>query len=550
MNFISHPAFRIAFYLVLIVSFSKCQAPKLEADTIITNAKIFQSDIAPFATTLIIKDGKILEIGEAGLKDKYTSGNILDMGGRVILPGFIDTHVHLMSGANNLLSVQLRDAKTQEEFINRIGEYAKTLPEGEWIIGGDWDHENWGGEWPQSQWIDSISMKNPVWINRLDGHMSLANSLAMELAGISKWEAVVGGEMVRDRRGKLTGLFRDNAMSKIEQSVPIPSREVEMKQLKNALTYLNSHGVTTVHDMGLLRNLELYEQARKDSMLSVRIYSFLPLGDVMAANEKRNTFIQDEFLKMGGLKGFVDGSLGSHTAAFFKPFTDSPADSGFFITPPKVLESSIRLADSLHFQLAIHAIGTKANHTILNIFETLDSSNKDRRLRIEHAQHLIPQDFNRFAELNVIPSMQPYHAIDDGRWAEKVIGPERAKGTYAFNSLLQAESKLAFGSDWFVAPAIPIMGIYAAVTRRTLDGAHPEGWVPSQKITLEEAIKCYTINGAYAGFDEMNKGSLETGKFADFVILSQDIFNIESYKIKEVQIDQTWVDGKMVFKRE
>jgi predicted amidohydrolase YtcJ len=257
----------------------------------------------------------------------------------------------------------------------------------------------------------------------------------------------------------------------------------------------------------------------------------------------------DKWVRIGNLKGFVDGSLGSHTAAFHKGFTDAPKDSGFYLTQPKELYSMIKSADSAGYQLMIHAIGDRAIGTLLNIFEQVKNENgvKDRRFRIEHAQHIAPADIPRFATLGVVASMQPYHAIDDGRWAEKVIGPERSKTTYAFKSLIDANTIVSFGSDWFVAPPTPLEGIYAATTRRTLDDKNPDGWVPEQKITVEQALKAYTLNAAYASFEENIKGSLAPGKLADFVVLEKDITNIDPTEIRNVKVIRTVVGGQTVF---
>jgi hypothetical protein len=296
-----------------------------------------------------------------------------------------------------------------------------------------------------------------------------------------------------------------------------------------------------------------FERAKNSGRLITRVYAGYPLSEWKALAEKIQTHGSgDAWLKFGGLKEFVDGSLGSHTAAFFDPFTDSPSDSGFFVTPSEVLYTRIKAADSAGLHVMTHAIGDKAIHTLLNLYERVAEENgtRDRRFRIEHAQHLHPEDIPRFAQLKVIPSMQPYHAIDDGRWAEKMIGYERCKTTYAFRSLLDAGALLAFGSDWFVAPPIPLEGIYAAITRSTLDGKNPDGWVPEQKISVEEALRAYTIHAAYASFEENIKGSLEPGKLADFVVLEKDITTIAPADLRQVIVLRTVVGGQVVWEKE
>ncbi|MDH5599154.1 MAG: amidohydrolase, partial [Cyclobacteriaceae bacterium] len=504
-------------YFVLIISFFGCKTNTPEnVDLLVINAEIWTgNDLQKSAEAMAITQGKIVRIGTMEeLADlKSSAGEIFDAQGAFITPGFIDSHVHFMMGGNNLSSVQLRDAKTKEEFIRRIKDFAASLEPGVWITGGDWDHENWGGELPDRNWIDSVTTDNPLWINRLDGHMSLANSLALSQSGIDDTiEDVEGGEVVRDGQ-RLTGVFKDNAAWYVDRHVPALSEQQLKENLTAAMNYVNSHGVTSVHDMGGWDDMALYRKMNEENSLTVRIYSIVPLRTWKKLQEEVVMNGRgDEWVQIGGLKGFVDGSLGSHTAAFFEPYTDSPTDSGFYLIDEKELFTLLQKADSCGLQLAVHAIGDKAIHMLLNQYKTLHADQGDKRYRIEHTQHLSPQDYGRFKALNVIPSMQPYHAIDDGRWAEKVIGSERIKSTYAFKSLLDNDAALAFGSDWFVAPPIPLIGIHAAVTRQTLDGNYPEGWVPEQKITVEEALRAYTQGGAYASFQEDIKGTLEIGK--------------------------------------
>jgi predicted amidohydrolase YtcJ len=469
----------------------------------------------------------------------------------LIVPGFIDCHTHFVDGGFALSSVQLRDAKSREEFIQRIKAFALTLPKGVWITSGDWDHENWGGELPSRDWIDSVTKDNPVWINRLDGHMCLANSLALKAANITdQVKSVSGGAIVRGKKGRVTGIFKDNAMNLISGIVPAPSQQQEDKALKTAMKYVAERGVTSVHNMSGYH--AVFERAHQKGELTTRIYAGMMLKDWSLLNEKiKYDGLGDKWLRVGCLKEFVDGSLGSHTAAFFKPFTDTPSDSGFFVTSETLLRKRIKSADSIGLQVMVHAIGDKAIHTLLNIFEqvAMENGERDRRFRVEHAQHIDSADIGRFGKQNVIASMQPYHAIDDGRWAEKVIGPERSKTIYAFRSLLDGNGVLAFGSDWFVAPPTPLEGIYAAATRRTLDDKNPDGWIPEQKIPVEEALKAYTVNAAFASFEENIKGSLEPGKLADFVVLEKDITTISANEIRNVNVLLTVVGGRTVFKR-
>lgn len=468
--------------------------------------------------------------------------------GQLITPGFIDTHTHFIDGGFRLSSVQLRDAATKEEFIKRIGDFAKTVPAGTWIMGGDWDNQNWGGELPERGWIDAVTPDHPVWINRLDGHMSLANTAAIKTAGIADNVKDVAGGAIERKKGRLTGIFKDNAMTLIDKAVPPAPEALEDRALDAAMNYVASKGVTSAHNMS--GYWSTFERARKQNRLITRIYAGTSINDWRALDAKiKKEGRGDAWLRFGNLKQFVDGSLGSHTAAFFKPFVDAPNDSGFFLTPPDELYRGIKSADSAGLHLMVHAIGDKGIRTLLDIYERVEKENgpRDRRFRIEHLQHIHPADIPRLKQLGVIASMQPYHAIDDGRFAEKYIGYERCKTTYAFKSLMDAGATVAFGSDWFVAPPTPLEGIYAAVTRRTLDDKNPDGWVPEQKISVEQALQAYTINGAYASYEEKIKGSLEAGKLADFVVLDKDITTIDPVQIRDVKVLRTVVGAKVVY---
>jgi len=539
----------LLFILLIILFFSCSKHP--QADQIVIGKIWTSNEKQPYAEAMAISGDTIVAIGTKAEIEKWKGDKTVEViapEGQLIVPGFIDTHTHFVDGGFRLSSVQLRDAKTPEEFIKRIAAYAKTLSPGTWITGGDWDHENWGGALPEKEWIDSVTKDNPVWINRLDGHMSLANSATLKTAKVDdRVKEVAGGAIVR-KKGKITGIFKDNAQSLVDAAVPDPSNEQKDRALEAAMNYVASKGVTSAHHM--MGYAETFERAHDQNKMITRIYAGMVLSDWKKLDAKiKKQGRGDKWLRIGNLKQFVDGSLGSHTAAFFKPFSDSPKDSGFFITPEDELYRGIKSADSAGLHLMVHAIGDKAIYTLLNIFERVEKENgaKDRRFRIEHAQHIAPKDINKFKALGVIASMQPYHAIDDGRWAEKVIGHERSETTYAFGSLINSGAVVSFGSDWFVAPPTPLEGIYAAVTRRTLDDQNPDGWIPEQKVTVEQALKSYTYNGAYASFEEKIKGSLESGKLADFVILEKDITKIDPIEIRNVKVLKTIVGGKTVY---
>ena len=544
--------FNILIIMGLILINFSCQNENQTADLIITDAKIWTGNIdQPWAKALAVKSDTIMAVGsnEDILRLKGEITQVLNMQDKFVAPGFIDSHLHFLTGGLNLSSVQLRDANTREEFISRIAEYAKTVKPGTWILGGDWDHTLWGGTLPDKEWIDKFTPENPVFVTRLDGHMSLANSLAIKLAGIKEEiKDIAGGTIVRNSSGKLTGIFKENAASVIENKIPPASDEQTDQALIKAMSYVASNGVTSVHHMGGYVNA--IERARDNHSLITRIYAMTSVENWKELKEKiKKDGAGDKWLKIGGVKGFVDGSLGSHTAAMLAPFADSPKDSGFFVNTEDDLYKWTLNADKEGLQVMIHAIGDRAIRYLLDMYDSVANENgqRDRRFRIEHAQHIAPDDIARFSRSHIIASMQPYHLIDDGRWAEKVIGSERMKTTYAFKSLFDCGATLTFGSDWFVAPPTPLEGIYSAVTRRTLDNKNPDGWVPEQKITVEQALMAYTKNGAYASFEENIKGTLEPGKLADFVVISEDLTTIDPIKIREAKILQTYVGGKKVY---
>lgn len=522
----------------------------------IVNARVWTANPRqPWASGVAVSGDRIIAVGSsaeiAKLARTAPSARVIDARGGFVTPGFVDSHVHFVDGGFRLASVQLRDAKTHAEFVARIKAYAATISPGAWITGGDWDHQQWGGELPRRDWIDSVTPDNPVWVSRLDGHMALANSAALAAAKVTRATPdVEGGTIVRDAAGEPTGIFKDNAESYVSAAEPPRSADLNDRALAAAMRYVAERGVTSVQNMGTFEDLATFERANAAKSLITRIYAVTPIAqwerlrDTVSKRGKG-----DAWVRIGGLKGFVDGSLGSHTAAMFAPFTDTPKDSGFLVETEKHLYRWTSEGDKAGLQLIVHAIGDRAISTQLDIFERVMKENgpRDRRFRIEHAQHLAPRDIPRFAELGVIPSMQPYHAIDDGRWAEKVIGHERSRTTYAFRSLRDAGARLAFGSDWFVAPPTPLEGIYAAVTRRTLDDRNPDGWIPQQKIGVEDALRAYTINGAFASFEDAIKGSLERGKLADLVLIDRDIARIPGPAIRDARVLMTVVGGRVVY---
>ncbi|MBI3982985.1 MAG: amidohydrolase [Gemmatimonadetes bacterium] len=528
------------------------------ADVVLVDGKIWtgpaQVREGPAPTAVAVGGGRVLAVGSdsdilvlAGARSRRVRLN-----GRRVVPGFIDSHTHFLSGGFTLAGVQLRDAATPEEFIRRVARQAAAHP-GSWVLGGTWDHELWGGELPRRDWIDSATERTPVFVQRLDGHMGLANGRALELAGVQATTPdPPGGTIVRDVSGRPTGILKDAAQGLVERVIPDRSDDERDRALRAATDHALAYGVTAVVDMGSWANLETYRRAKAQGELRLRVYSIVPLSSWRRlADLVRAEGRGDHCLSWGGLKAFVDGSLGSTTAWFYRPYDDAPDTRGLVVTDTTELWRWIVAADSARLHVIVHAIGDRANDWVLDAFRDARSLNgpRDRRFRVEHAQHLTPGAIHRFGAEGVIPSVQPYHAIDDGRWAEKRIGPERVRTTYAFRSLLDAGARLAFGSDWTVAPIDPLQGIYAAVTRRTLDGATPGGWVPEQRIGVEDALVAYTVNNAYANFLEGEIGTIEVGKYADLVVLSEDILTIDPVRIAGVKVDLTMVEGSVAYER-
>lgn len=552
---------RLLGFLFFGLVFSGCVRTKEMADLVLINGVVWTGEEAlPWAEAVAVQGERILTVGKSreikSLAGKKT--RVLDLAGSLVLPGFIDSHTHFLDGGFSLLSISLREAKSKAEFIARIKEKAEELGKGNWILNGNWDQQQFDPpELPRRDWIDAVTPDNPVCVNRHDGHMVLANSLALRLAGITRATASPeGGEILKDlATGEPTGILRDAAMDLVTRHIPEPSFEAKIKAAEAAFRQAAECGLTSVHDMAQAGNFEVYQELLKRGGLTSRIYLYIPVSEVDVYSRLcLKTPFGNDYLKIGGLKGFVDGSLGSSTALFFEPYADNPELTGLLnaqMFPEGIMEKRILAAEEAGLQVAIHAIGDKANAIILDIFERIIAQKgpRERRWRVEHAQHLRPEDIVRMGRLGIIASVQPYHAIDDGRWAESKIGRERCRTTYAFRSLLDAGVLLACGSDWTVAPLDPLSGVHAAVTRQTTDGKNPGGWFPEQKISLEDALRGYTRNGAYAEFAEEKKGSIAAGKLADLVVLDRNVFQIPAEEISEARVTMTIVGGAVVFQR-
>jgi len=536
-------------------------------DLILSGGKIWtENPVQPEAEAVAIANRQIAYVGTTKevLSLKGAETKVIDLRGRRVLPGFNDAHVHFYYGGASLASVQLRSAKSRQEVRDRIGKYAQSRPKGEWILLGEWDPQAWDSPvLPSHELIDDVTPDHPVFVNRVDAHTMLANAWAMKIAGLDRHTPdIPGGVIGRDSHGNPTGIFIDAAKDLIERVIPSPSVQQIAPALLAAQKHAFSFGVTAVHDMGFVgsraaeSSADLFRayqslQTSKKLRIGTSLYTPLPQWKKLA-----NLGVLDHFgndtLQIGGLKGFSDGSLGSSTAWFLHPYTDDPKNCGGpsdELSNPEEMRGNLRGGDAAGSQLAIHAIGDRANRMVLDFFEEIERSNgmRDRRFRIEHAQHLQVSDIARLSRMKVIASMQPYHCIDDGRWACNRIGNDRAKGAWAFRSLLDVGTTLAFGSDWWVAPIDPLAGIYAAVTRLPLDGSCPGGWVPEQKISVREAVHAYTVGPAYASFQDRIKGSIEIGKLADLVVLSRDIFDVEPKEIAGTKVELTIVGGEIVY---
>lgn len=558
------PQFKMKAYLAAIILFAtmstglpKPQSQALAPDLIIFNASVHTMDQAhPKAEALAVFHDRIAAIGSSSEMRALAGPNtrLIDAHGKTVLPGFNDSHVHFLMGGFSLANVDLRDAKSPAEMAQRLADYAKKMPKGTWILGGDWDHEKWpDAPLPTRQMIDSATPDHPVFVNRLDGHMALANTLALKLAGITKaTKEVPGGVIVRDEAGEPTGVLKDGAEDLVDKVIPEKSFDEKHRAAKAASEHAARVGVTSVTDMSAGEDVGLYQYMQEHGELKTRIYAIRSIvsWETLGKTGVRGAFGSDT-LRIGGLKGFADGSLGSTTAFFFEPYNDAPTTRGLLfdqMLPEGIMLKRVLAADKVGLQVMIHAIGDEANFRILEIYRQTEEQNgkRDRRFRIEHAQHLRASEIPRFGSQKVIASMQPYHEADDGRWCDKRIGAARSKGTYAFRSLLDHGATLAFGSDWTVAPLNPMEGLKAAVTRQTLDGKHPDGWVPEQKLKLDEAIYAYTMGSAYAEFADKVKGSLTPGKLADVVMLDQDIFSMKPAELDKARVTLTLMGGQIV----
>jgi len=519
-------------------------------DVALINARVWTPGAgATRLSAMGIVGERIAAVGADQVKALTTGKTkVVDLKGAFLTPAFTDNHTHFLIGSTTLSQADLLSATDRADFAARIGAVAKARP-GKWILGGSWDEQRLGGALPTHEWIDAVTPDTPVAVPRTDLHLYLLNKVAMKLAGITRdTPDPPGGVIVRDANGEPTGVVKDNAKTLVERVIPPMSDAETDAIMRQGIAHGLSKGVAQIHNPELdWRTYESLRRLRAKGETDMRFYAFVPLPDwekmaAIVAQEGRG----DDWVRWGGLKALADGSLGSRTAVFHDHYDDAPDQTGVRVTTLANLREWITAADAKGLHITTHAIGDQANDDVLDIYAQVEKTNgaKDRRFRIEHAQHLSAAAIPRFAQQKVIASVQPYHAIDDGRWAIKRIGAERLKGTYAFKSLMDAGATVTFGSDWPVAPLDPLTGLYGAVTRRTIDGANPDGWLPEQKVSIDQALTAYTLNNAFAGFMDDRTGKIAPGYYADLTVMDADLTTIDPLKIPDVKVLHTFVGGK------
>jgi predicted amidohydrolase YtcJ len=527
-----------------------------QADLVLRGGSIWPGLGRPRAQALAARAGRVIAIGRDpdvhDLIGPHT--RVVDLRGRFVVPGFNDAHVHFLEGGHGLLSVDLRTAADEADLARRLEEHARTLPTGAWIRQGNWDHQRWpGGRLPSRASIDAATPDHPVFVNRLDGHLALCNSLALRQAGIDRrTQDPLGGRIERDATGEPTGIVMDNAMDLVRRAIPEPSRELNRRAARAALGEAARLGVTTIQDDSAIDALPTYLELRDRGELTARLSVWRPiraLPSLIASGMRPG--LGDDWVRLGPLKILSDGSLGAATAAMHEPYVGEPDNRGLLLYEVQELEDLIQRADAAGFALAVHAIGDRANQVVLDAFEKAVQRNGGgpRPFRIEHAQIVTRADVARYRALGVIASIQPSHAIDDLRFAEAKLGPARCADAYNVRSFLDAGVDVAFGTDWYVEPLDPRLGLYAAVTRERPEGGPDGGWLPQEKIGLEQALDLYTRGSARAERTERDKGTLLPGRLADCVVFAADLSALPPRDLLQVPVDATIVGGRVVFER-
>jgi predicted amidohydrolase YtcJ len=553
--------FAALFLTAFLAARAEAQTPGPAAPRtlVFLHGRIYTNDPQhPWASAMAVRGGKIICAGgieqimlECG--GGQENAETIQLGGHFVMPGFNDAHVHIGSAAADMLAVRLNGAASVEELQKRVADAVAAHKEGDWITGSGWDHTLWPDQkFPNKQQLDSIAPKNPVLLWHISGHVAIANSAALRIAGITKdTPNPKGGEFERGEDNELTGMLKEDAVRLVAQYVPDPSPEQRRRGIEMALADIAKNGVTSVQDNSDWDDFLVYRDLKDEGKLTVRITEWLHFTTDLRSlqNMRSEGGVTDPWLKTGALKMVTDGALGSRTAAMLAPYSDDPSTSGLLIMDENKLRELAIERDKAGFQLAFHAIGDRANRVALDVFEAVAKANgaRDRRDRIEHAQVAAPEDLPRFAKLNVIASMQPSHQTTDMRWAEQRVGPDRIKGAYAWATLQKSGARLAFGTDYDVEPISPFRGLYACVTRELPDGGPEGGWQPQEKISLDDCIRAYTSGSAYAQFEEGRKGQLKTGYYADFIVLSNDLTKIPASEYVRTRVLRTVVGGRTVY---
>lgn len=529
------------------------------ADMVMVNGVIYTGDPAkPRVEALAVRGEIIFATGTTAEIQKVigSTTQVVDLHGGFVMPGFNDAHLHLGSAASAKLTVDLEGAQSLGEFQKRIRARVAQSKSGEWITGRGWDHTLWKpANFPTRQDLDAISAGHPMLFTHISGHVAVANSMALELAGITaSTPNPPGGEIEHDAQGQPDGMLKEgSAYGMVSRKIPQVSDAQRMKGIQMALAEAAENGVTSMQDNSSWDDFLVYRTLKQQGKLTARITEWLPFDAPLDRLEsmRHEGGATDPWLKTGALKGFMDGALGTGTAALLAPYSDDPKSSGILESHPGDLNQMSIERDKAGFQIAFHAIGDRGNRVALDAFAAVVKANgpRDRRDRIEHAQIVAPDDFARFGSLKVIASMQPSHQTTDMRWAEKRLGPERIKGAYAWRTMLNNGVRLAFGTDWPVEIINPLRGLHACVSRQLPDGSPKTGWQPQEKISMDECIQAYTSGSAYAEFEEGKKGQLVPGQFADLVILSADVTKVPTSEILKTHVLRTFVGGREVYSR-
>ena len=554
----------LSSYLAIIALAPAAVGAQARAELVITNANVYTVDDAhPRATALAVRGGRVIFVGSdaEALALAGSETRTIDLRGATVVPGFIDAHAHLLGLGNLLQRVNLAGSTSYDEVIARVKAWAKDVKPGEWIQGRGWDQNRWPTkDFPTHEALSRAFPNNPVVLDRVDGHASLANARAMQLAGVTAATPdPAGGRIVRLASGAPSGVFVDNAKSLISRAIPAPTRENTRKAILAAVAESNRWGLTGIHDAGeSAQTVAIFEELARAGNYNLRNYVMLSdPGEPGSPAALRNPYIQrgpqsalyDGHLWIRAIKLYADGALGSRGAALLAPYSDDAGNTGLLVSKPEHIEAWAETALKRGFQINVHAIGDRGNRIVLDAFDTAlrKIPKANHRFRIEHAQVLSPEDIPRFARLGAIPSMQPTHQTSDMRWAEARVGPQRIRGAYAWRSLLNTGVVIPSGTDFPVEEVNPLLTFHAAVTRQDPSNWPERGWFPEQKMTREEALQSMTIWPAYAGFQESVLGSLTPGKYADFVVLDRDIMKLPDTEILRARVISTWIGGKRVY---